>query len=112
MQVAPRAEVSDIDTGLSVMQADTRKLTDITSSDLAQRSNDGTLEKRWSEACVSVHRHPEFLALANNVQDEMLSSLLGRCWAGQLEGRRDLYYSIFLAFVCRVGPFSGSMTWL
>jgi hypothetical protein len=38
MQVAPRAEVSDIDTGLSVMQADTRKLTDITSSDLAQRS--------------------------------------------------------------------------
>ncbi|KAI9874050.1 MAG: hypothetical protein M1830_010255, partial [Pleopsidium flavum] len=50
MRVAPRAKVSDIDIGLSVMQEDTRKRTD-TSSDLEQRFDGDSLQKRWSEAC-------------------------------------------------------------
>ncbi|MCJ1364115.1 hypothetical protein MMC16_003224 [Acarospora aff. strigata] len=45
MQVAPRAEVSKTDTGISIMQADVREPTEISPSD------DGIIEKRWSTAC-------------------------------------------------------------
>ncbi|KAI9873958.1 MAG: hypothetical protein M1830_010357, partial [Pleopsidium flavum] len=50
---APEAESMQVVTteiGTSVMQADSRKRTDI-SSDLEQRSDGDSLQKRWSETC-------------------------------------------------------------